>query len=96
MGAQDVEIGLVVAEPFEVLDAGASGQEVVGEVEDVVGFKVGNVSFEQVDLGIESVGQFQAPATRVRSTRSGSLLESICVQVIGSNGPRLRRVIARS
>ena len=35
-GAEGVEVDLVIASDFEVLDAAAAGQEVVGDVEDVV------------------------------------------------------------
>jgi hypothetical protein len=35
--AQDVEVGFVVAEQFEVIDGFAADQEIVGEVEDMVG-----------------------------------------------------------
>ena len=35
-GPEGVEVDLVVASDFEVLDAAAAGQEVVGDVQDVV------------------------------------------------------------
>ena len=41
LGAEGVEVVLVGAEQFEVLQALAAGQDVIGEVEDVVGLEVG-------------------------------------------------------
>jgi hypothetical protein len=60
LGPKEVEIGFVVAEEFEVVDGGAAGEEVVGEVEDVVGFKVGDMAFEEMEVGVEGVGEFEA------------------------------------
>ena len=41
LGIQGVEINLVVAEPLEMLELGAAGQDVEGDVQDVVGLVVG-------------------------------------------------------
>src|SRR5262249_31836939 len=53
-------VGLVVAQPFEALEVLAAGQDVVGEVEDVVGLEVGQVALEQVQLPVDGVGQAEA------------------------------------
>jgi hypothetical protein len=62
-GPQSVEIGLLVAEQFQVLQAGPSRQEVVGDVEHVIGFVVGQMDLQQpqsgVDRPIESQGADQ-------------------------------------
>src|SRR4051794_25558226 len=55
--SQNIEVGFVVATQLQVVQGLASGQEVVGEIEDVVGFKVGNVPLEEVELGVEGLGQ---------------------------------------
>jgi hypothetical protein len=60
LGAEGVEVRLVVTQQFEVLDSLAAGQEVVSEVEDVVGLEVGQVAFEQVEFVVEGVGQAEA------------------------------------
>jgi hypothetical protein len=61
LGAQGVEVGLVGTEPFEVLQARAAGQDVVGEVEDVVGLEAGQVALQQVQVAVDGVGQAHLP-----------------------------------
>ncbi len=53
LGAQGVEIDLVVAPQFEVLDVCAAGEDVEGDIQDVVGFVVGLVSLEDMELGVD-------------------------------------------
>src|SRR5262249_8078238 len=60
LGTQGIEVVLVAAEQFEILEVLAAGQEVVGEVEDVVGLEVGQVAFEQVQAAVDGLGQAQA------------------------------------
>ena len=55
--AQGVEEDLVVAAQFEVLQAGAVAQGVVGEVEDVVGLVIGQMDLEQVQAVVDGVDQ---------------------------------------
>ena len=57
VGAEGVEEGLVVAAQFDVLEAGAVAQGVVGDVEDVVGLVVGQVELEQVESLVDGLGQ---------------------------------------
>ena len=57
LGAQGVEIDLVVAPQFEVLDPLAAGQEVVGDVQHVVGFVVGQMPLEQVEVVVDVADQ---------------------------------------
>jgi hypothetical protein len=52
-GTQGVEVDLVVAPQFEVFDARAAGEDVEGDVQDVVGFVVGQVSLEDMELGVD-------------------------------------------
>ena len=49
LGAQGIEIDLVVASQFDVFDPLAAGQDVEGDVQDVVGFVVGQVPLEDMD-----------------------------------------------
>ena len=57
VGAQGVEEDLVVAAQFDVVEAGAVAQGVVGEVEDVVGLVVGEVELEQVEALVDGLGE---------------------------------------
>jgi len=61
-GAQGVEIDLVVAEPLEVLHAPAAGEEVEGDVEDVIRLVVGQVALQEVEVVVD--GGDQAGAAR--------------------------------
>src|SRR5262249_52907477 len=60
LGPQGVEVGLVGAQPLEVLEVLAAGHEVVRQAEDVVGLEVGQVPLEQVQVAVEGVGQAEA------------------------------------
>ena len=57
LGAQGVEIDLVVATQFKMFEALATGDDVESDVQDVVGFVVGQMSFEKVEIPIDSVDQ---------------------------------------
>ena len=57
LGAQGVEIDLVVASQFEVLDAVAAGQDVEGDVEDVVGFVIGEMALEEMEVAVDVADQ---------------------------------------
>ena len=52
-GSQGVEVDLVVAPQLEVLDAQATGEDIEGDVQDVVGFVVGEMPLEQVELAVD-------------------------------------------
>src|SRR5262249_39794765 len=71
-GAEGVEVGLVVAEPFEVVERLAAGEEVVGEVEDVVGLEVGDVALEEADAGVEGVGELEALGEELEEAQAGT------------------------
>ena len=58
-GPQGVEIGLVVAAQFQVLQARAAGQQIVGDVEHVVRLAVGQVDLQQIKTPIDGGLQFQ-------------------------------------
>jgi hypothetical protein len=57
LGAQGVEEDLIGAAEFEVLQAGAVGQGVVGEGQDVVGLVVGQVELEQVQATVDGLDE---------------------------------------
>ena len=56
-GAEGVEIDLVVAEPLEVLEASAAGEEVEGDVQDVVGLEIGEVALQEVEVVVDGGDQ---------------------------------------
>jgi hypothetical protein len=72
-GAQGVEVGLVGAEPFEVLQARAAGQDVVGQVEDVVGLEVWQVALEQVKFAVDGVGQAELPHQELQGAQAAGV-----------------------
>ncbi len=55
--AEGIEEGVVVAAEFDVLEAGAVAQRVVGDVEDVVGLVIGEMDLEQVQALVDGLGQ---------------------------------------
>ena len=57
VGAHRVEVDLVVAPQLDVLDLLAAGQEVEGDVQDVVALVVRQVPLEDVDVGIDVADQ---------------------------------------
>ena len=57
LGAHRVEVDLVVAPQLDVLDLLAAGQEVEGDVQDVVALVVRQVPLEDVDVGIDGADQ---------------------------------------
>src|SRR5439155_6496085 len=56
-GTQGIEVDLVVAPQFEVLDPLAAGEDVEGDVQDVVGFVVRQVSLEEVEAAVDVADQ---------------------------------------
>ena len=53
MCPEGVEIDLVVAPHLQVLQAAAAGQEVVGDVQDVVALVIRQVPLEQVEAFVD-------------------------------------------
>jgi hypothetical protein len=60
LSADSVAIDLVVAEQFKISKGSAASAAVVGEVEDVVGFVIGEMAFEQGQMGVEGSGAVEA------------------------------------
>ena len=87
LGAEGVEVGFVVAEQFEVLQALAAGQEVVGDVEDVVGLEVRQVTLQQVQVAVDGIGQAQLPDQQVEGAeaagaQTAGLVADLIVDVV--------------
>src|SRR5271157_2343121 len=57
LGAQGIEIDFVVAPQFDVFDPLAAGQDVERDVQNVVGFVVGQMPLEDVDLRVDRADQ---------------------------------------
>ena len=54
-GAQGVEVRLVAPQQFEVFQAGPSGQQVVGDVQHVVGIVIGQMDLQQAEAAIDGL-----------------------------------------
>ena len=61
VGAEGVEEDDVVASQFDVVEAGAVAEGVVGEVEDVVTLVIGEVVLEQVESLVDGLGEPELP-----------------------------------
>ncbi len=70
--AESVEIVHVVAAQFDVLQAGSVAQGVVGEVEHVVGFVIGQVKLEQMQPLVDGVDQSDPPGQQVDSPNAAA------------------------
>ena len=64
---QGVEIVFIVAEQFQVLQAGPAGQNVIGETEHMVRLMVGEVTFEQMEFAVDGVCEMEALDQQQRS-----------------------------
>ena len=53
LGSQGVKIDLIVASQFEVFDVLAAGEDVEGNVEDMVGFVVRQMPLEEVKVAVD-------------------------------------------
>src|SRR5208282_4097567 len=71
-GAQGVEINLVVAPQFEMLDFLAAGQDVVGDIQDMVGLVIGLMPFEEMEIAVDIADQPGPASQQVEGTDSAS------------------------
>ena len=71
-GAQGVEINLVVAPQFEMLDFLAAGQDVVGDIQDMVGFVIGQMPLEEMEIAVDIADQPGPASQQVDGTDSAS------------------------
>ena len=56
-GAEDIQVGDVRAEQFQVFQTPAPGQQVVGNVEHMVAVVVGEVEFQQAEMAVDRLGE---------------------------------------
>ena len=64
LGAKGVEIDLVVAPKFNVFHPLAAGDDVEGDVQDMIGFVIRQMSFEKVKVTIDTVDQANRSSQR--------------------------------
>ena len=65
LGSQGVEIHLVVASQFQMLDPRAAGQNVVGDVQHVVRLVIGQMPLEQMQVPVDQIHQTALPRQQV-------------------------------
>ena len=68
--SQSVKIGLVVSQQFEVLQASAAGQQIVGHVEHMVRLVVGQMYFEQLNIPVDRIDQTDLASHLVNSANT--------------------------
>lgn len=56
-GAQGIEIDGIVAPQLEMFEASATGEDVEGDVQDMVGFVVRQMALEQVKVAVDILGE---------------------------------------
>ena len=59
LGSQGVEIDLVIAPQFEVLDSLAASEDIEGDIQDVVGFVVRKVPLEQMKVAVDLLDELE-------------------------------------
>ncbi len=74
--AQGVHVGAVVAQPFDVFEPGPAAGHVVGQVQHVVGFVIGQVHLQQLQILVDPIDQPQfgdQPMHRSNTAESGGV-----------------------
>ena len=56
-GAEGVEIDGVIAAEFEILEGDAAAQRIIGEIEDMIGFVIGQMDLEGMQALVDDLGQ---------------------------------------
>ena len=60
LAPEGVEVDLVIAPQFEVLDALAADEDIEGDIQDVVGFVVRKVPLEQVEVAVDLLDELES------------------------------------
>jgi hypothetical protein len=84
--AQGVEIRLVVAQNLQVLQAGPAAEDVVGDVQHVVRFVIGQMDLEQVQCLVDGLGEFDLPCQQMHRTDAAAGNGSRAVSHVVANG----------
>src|SRR5439155_3057418 len=90
LSTQGVEKDFVVAEPFEMLDPLATGEDVESEVQDMVGLVIGEMTFEQMELVVDGADQAglvsqEQHGADAASGEAGDALAQLVVDVAGGD-----------
>src|SRR4029077_10563727 len=72
LGAEGVEEDLVVAPQLDVLDALPSGEDVEGDVQDVVGLVIGAMDLEKMEVVVDVTDQAGRPRHQEHGTNAAS------------------------
>ena len=94
LGAQGVEVDLVVASQFEVFDPFAAGQDVEGDVQDVVGFVIGEMPLEEMEVVVDVADQ-AGPASQQEhgaDAAGGEALDAVGEFVVDVGGGHHRLI----
>lgn len=83
---EGIEEGSVVAAEFDVREAGAVAECVVGDVQDVVGLVIREVDFQEVEAFVDGLGQTKSVGEQVDDRRRSKGRKS----TVG-RGSKLRR-----
>ena len=97
LGAEGVEVDLVVAAQLEVLEAAAAGEDVEGDVQDVVGLVIGEVPLEEVEVVVD-VGDQAGPLGQQEhgaDAAGGEALDALGELVVDVGGGHHRAVRVR-
>jgi hypothetical protein len=65
LSTEGIEVDFILATQFQILQASAVAQRVVGQVEHVIGFVVGQMDLEQVQLFVDGIGEANAPRQKM-------------------------------
>ena len=87
-GAEGIEIDVVVAPQLDVLEPAAAGEDVEGDVQDMVGFVIGEMALEEMEVGVD--GGDQAGAARQQEhgadAAGGEALDALAQFVVDVGG----------
>ena len=98
LGVQGVEVNLVVASEFEVFDAFAAGEDVEGDVQDMVGFVIGEMPLEDMEVVVDVADQADPARQQVHGADAarGEALDAIGEFVVDVVGGHHRLIAFRS
>ena len=72
-GPERIEVDLVLAPPLDVFEASAACEEIEGDVQDVVGFVVRQMAFEQMEIAVDVLEEFDLLSGSHRSLKGARL-----------------------
>jgi hypothetical protein len=88
-GAEGVEINFVLATQFEIFQAGAVAQGVVGKVEDVIRLVIGQMNLEQVQVVVDGIDEATPRSAAGRCSGSCRRLAALPTEFERNTEPRV-------